>query len=302
MAENQGVNGDAWNNRAVALLNLLGWDHIGDKNMDLPGSDDKEYGVDALVCYDSPSMNVQQSCIVESKRYSVNSIKTISLRNWVDRLRIKLDALYQSNSLAEEFPRLEDCCSINMGVIMCWLHDVKDEQYFDIEFSKQLDNALINTMPKTMSYKRIFVLTNPRIVRLCAIAKIVEEGSYSFVYPSQIIKDRPLVRSKVLSIEYAMSNIIFAEQTVGEKKNSVVFYLGRMNLDNLRILKESLTLYNLIEEDKDLIIYHYDDDETTRTIIPDVRKEFGMLHVDFKALDHYDISKEPSILKNYRNE
>lgn len=36
MAESQGVMGDMWNDNAVALLEYLNWDHIGDTNMDLP--------------------------------------------------------------------------------------------------------------------------------------------------------------------------------------------------------------------------------------------------------------------------
>lgn len=37
MAENQGVLGDQWNDCANRLLKLLGWEHIGDKDMDITG-------------------------------------------------------------------------------------------------------------------------------------------------------------------------------------------------------------------------------------------------------------------------
>lgn len=303
MAENQGVNGDMWNDCAVSLLSYFGWDYIGDKNMDLKGSDGSDYGVDALTCYESPSLSVLQSCIVESKRYSVDSLKsTTKLRSWVERLRTKLDAFYQSEDLVKEFPRLEDCCSLNLGIIMCWVHDAPNEQYFETSFSKQLEKAVINTMPKPKSYKRIFVLTNPRIVRLCSIANVIKDGGYSFVYPSQLISGRPLVRSKVLSIDYAVSNIIYAERTKETKKSSIVFYFGKMNLTNLNILKDSLTMYNLIEAEKDLIIYYYDDNETTRTILPDAYKVFKDLKAKFKVLERYDLNHEPSILKNSKDD
>lgn len=306
MAENQGANGDAWNNCAVALLKLFGWDYIGDKNMDLPGSDDNDYGVDALVCYDSPSKNVLQSCVIESKRYSVDSLtSSTKLKSWIERLRTKLDALYQSEELIQEFPRLEECCSINLGIIICWVHDAKDTEYFNTTFSKQLERAVINTQAKQNSYKRIYVLTNPRIVRLCSIASVIKDGTYNFVYPSQLLNGRPLVRSKVLSIEYAVSNIIYAERDKDCKKSSIVFYFGKVDLVNMSILKDSLKMYNLIESGKELIIYHYENDESTRTILPDVKKKFkgaDDIDVKFKTLEHYDIMQEPAILKNCDDE
>lgn len=49
MAEKQGKLGDSWNNYANRLVKLLGWEHIGDKNMDLKGSDGEEYGVDSIL-------------------------------------------------------------------------------------------------------------------------------------------------------------------------------------------------------------------------------------------------------------
>lgn len=306
MAENQGVNGDTWNDRALSLFNFFGWDYIGDKNMDLPGADENDYGVDALGCYDSPSINVQQSFVIESKRYSVESLKSSTkLKSWVERLRTKLDALYQSEELIKEFPRLEECCSINLGIIICWIHDAKNSEYFNATFSKQLEKAIINTQSKQKSYKRIYVLTNPRIVRLCSVANVIKDEDYTFVYPSQLLNGRPLVRSKVLSIEYAVSNIIYAEKSSGNKNSSVVFYFGKVDLKNMAILKDSLKMYNLIESGKELIVYYYEDDDTTRTILPDVKKKFNGaddIDVKFKVLEHYDIMREPTILKNCDNE
>ena len=52
MAENQGVLGDQWNDYANRLLKLLGWEHIGDKDMDITGSGGETYGIDAIARYD----------------------------------------------------------------------------------------------------------------------------------------------------------------------------------------------------------------------------------------------------------
>ena len=54
MAENQGVLGDQWNDYANRLLKLLGWEHIGDKDMDITGSGGETYGIDAIARYESP--------------------------------------------------------------------------------------------------------------------------------------------------------------------------------------------------------------------------------------------------------
>ena len=302
MAENQGVNGDMWNNCAVNLLKLFGWEHIGDKNIDLVGTDSQEYGIDALMCYKSPSMAIKQSCLVESKRYSLNSLNASMLKKWIERLRQKLDALYQSEELVIEFPTMCDCCAINLGLIMCWIHDAPNEVYFHDDFTKYLSKAIISTMPKPMSYKRIVVLTNPQIIRLCAVAEQISKGGYQFVYPSQLLNDRPLVRSKILSVEYATSNTILAERINKDKYESVIFYFGLISIDAFRSLYESLIMYNILECEKKVMIYYYENNIKIREITPEIKKIFKDVDLELKALTHYTISIEPSIIKDYDDE
>lgn len=298
MAENQGVNGDMWNDCALRLVKLFGWEHIGDKNIDLLGNDSKEYGIDALTCYDSPNLDVKQSCLIESKRYKMTSLNASTIKQWIERLRQKLDALYQCGNIQDDFPLLKECCSINLGIIFCWIHDAPNEHYFKTDFEKYLSKALITTMPKPYSYKRIMVLSNPRIVRLCAVAEITQKGNYRFIYPSQLINDRPLVRSKILSIEYAMSNIILAEKYENEKTTNVVFFLDSISIQAFFSVQEMLTMYNLLEKGKGITIYFYENRENNRTIIAEAKKCFKEIEVNFKQLTHYEISTEPSIIKN----
>ena len=299
MAENQGVNGDMWNDKALQLLKLLGWDHIGDTNMDIPGSDDKEYGVDALISAPSPRMEVSQCGVLESKRYSIKSLKGGTLSKWINRLRQKLDAFYQSPKLMDEFPSLEECCSINLGIIMCWVHDAPDEDYFDDTFEKLLNDTVINTAPSHTNFKRVCVITNPRILRLCAVAEKIKlsKYSYEFIYPSQLLGgDRPLVKSCVLTIEYAMSDFIIAERNRNGEAQLVVFFLGKLTAIGFKCLYEALIMYNLLVKDKKTIIYYNGSDAENRVAIAEGKRRFKGINTDFRALTMFDFKTEPALL------
>jgi hypothetical protein len=300
MAENQGVLGDQWNDYANRLLKLLGWEHIGDKDMDITGSGGETYGIDAIACYESPGLAVKQCCLVESKRYAMSSINASVIKKWIERLKQKLDGVYQSKELRTEFPQLRECCPINLGVIMCWVHDATNERYFEDEFEKYLNSTRIVTMPKPMAFKRIIVLSNLRILRLCSIASVLKDNTYKyeFYYPSQLINNKPFEMSKVLTIDYALSDIIMAERKKGAKSEKVVFYFGAMNLEAINTLKDALTMYNMMEAKKSLIIYHYEGDASTREIMPDAKKLFGKVKVVFISMDHFDLTTEPAIIKN----
>ena len=133
MAEKQGKLGDNWNDYANRLVKLLGWDHIGDKNMDLKGNDGEEYGVDSILKYKVAGKDTLQTVILESKRYAKTSIQSNTLFKWVKRLKEKLDGLRNSEELLKEFPEMDDCSQTNLGVIMLWVHDA-DESYLNGTF------------------------------------------------------------------------------------------------------------------------------------------------------------------------
>lgn len=302
MAENQGVNGDIWNDKALQLLQLLGWDHIGDTNMDIPGSDGKEYGVDALLTSPTPKMSVSQCAVLESKRYSVESLKNGTIQKWINRLRQKLDAFHQSQKLMEEFPSLEECCPMNLGIIMCWVHDAPDEGYFENTFESYLNNTIINTAATHSSFKRILVLSNPRILRLCALAEIIQKSKYSYryIYPSQLLGDRPVVKSTVLTIEYAMSDFILAERSKKGETQLVVFFLGKLSSIGFKCLYEALIMYNLLEQGKKTIIYYYGSDAENRVALSEGKRRFKEIDSDFRALTMFNFNTEPALLnKNH---
>ncbi len=299
MAENQGVLGDMWNDCAVSLIKQLHWNHIGDKNFDMKGTDEKPHGIDAIACYKSPSLHTLQSCLIESKRYSVSSINVPTIKNWIDTLRKKIELVYYANDLETEFPILQECSNINLGIIMCWVHDAPNDDYFAEKFNKLVENVIINTPPKADSTKRIIVLANPQILRLCSLLESSKKYSdFKFIYPSQLIKNKPLVKTDVLSIEYMISNIIVAEGiNKDSKKELIVYYFGNMSVDSFRIIYEALTLYNLVENGMLVSLYYYENHDKVREILPELNKIFKEVDVKPKQLNKFNINTEPAILK-----
>ena len=299
MAERQGKLGDAWNSCAVRFLSLLGWTCIGDKDIDVIGQNGETYGIDSLMNYKSPGMATLQSVIVESKRYSVTSINYSTMSGWLNRLSIKLAQCRNSEELQNEFPALKDCCSINLGVIMVWVHNAENENYFNEDFTKLLNRLITVTRPKSNAFKRIVVLTNPQILRLCSLYETLKDRNYTFVYPSQLIGNNALERSKVLTIDYMLSNIILTEI---KEKNAIekhVFYFGKMSVDAIRVLRECLLKYQFAENDKELIIHYSQSDDITADLKPEFHKLFhDVPSVSFKRLSKYNISTEPSLISN----
>ena len=299
MAEKQSKLGDSWNNCAGRLLTKLGWKHIGNSNIDLPGSDSKEYGVDSLFKYSVAGKSMMQPAILESKRYAMTSIQSGTLQNWMECLRKKLNALRNSKELRAEFEDLDECLPINLGVIMCWVHD-SDETFLNEKFQKYLENTIISTGARVGAYSRIMVLDNRRIVRLCSmVEELGKYDDYNFVYPSGIIDNDVIVEDKALSVEYMMSDIIIAECRTGEKNLSVVFYFGEMSDSALNVLMEFLKVYQRVESKKPLLIYHYDNNADTLDLINYFKKKESYKDIlDFKKLTHYALNDEPSVIAN----
>ena len=299
MAENQGVLGDMWNDNAVSLIKQLHWEHIGDKNFDMKGTDEKSHGIDAIACYKSPSLHTLQSCLIESKRYAVSSIKASTIKTWIETLRTKIELVHYADDLQTEFPILQDCCNINLGIIMCWVHDAPDEEYFINKFDEMVESVIINTPPKANSTKRIIVLANPQILRLCSMLETIRKYSeFKFIYPSQLIRNKPLVKTRVLSIEYMMSKIIVAEGVNNNStKELIVYYFGKMSVDAFRIIYEALTLYNLVENEMVVSFYYYESNDRTREILPELKKIFKDVKIYPKQLNRLNINTEPAILK-----
>lgn len=265
MAEDQGVNGDVWNEHAIKLLKLFNWHQIGDTNMDLLGSDEGKYGVDGLMLCNDPSFNVSQPIIIESKRYAKESLSLSAFKGWIDRLKVKINKCKNSSHLLKKFDKLNECGPINQGVIMCWVHNA------DSDIIKEIHNYFSlyeETSGPSSEWQRIGFLTNDRILELCSLAKVVQENNLIFCYPSQIIGNRPVCYKNVLTMDYMFSDVILA--TTNDHKSKVVFYFGDMDSANMNLLRSCLLQFQYLISDESLTIYYYHQDEEFRKIKNDI--------------------------------
>lgn len=300
MAERQGKLGNSWNDCAGKLLKLLGWELIGDSDIDLKGSDSKEYGVDSILKYTVAGKSIKQVAILESKRYAKASLQSGTLQKWIERLKDKLNALRNSkNMLAEFSTMMEDCLPVNLGIIMVWVHDA-DESYLNGIFQKHLENIIISTAAKADGYSRIMVLDNRRIVKLCSMVEALNKyDSYSFVYPAGIVDNEIQVLYKVLIVEYMMSDIIIAKGVKNKKEKSLVFYFGKMTERSVSVLMDCLNVYQRAESTTPLVIYYYDSNDDTINVINSYKKKDCYKKIlEFKKLTHFAYNDEPALIAN----
>lgn len=299
MAEKQGKLGDNWNDYANRLVTLLGWQHVGDKNMDLKGNDGEEYGVDSILKYKVAGKDTLQTVLLESKRYAKASIQPNTLTKWIKRLKEKLEGLRNSEDLLKEFPELDDCSPTNLGIVMLWVHDA-DEKYLNGTFQHNLENTILYTGAKQGAYSRIMVLDNRRIVQLCAMYDALKVFSdYNFVYPAGIIDNVAIEQSKVLSVEYMMSNIIIVECEKDGNASSVVFYFGEMTEANMALLMSFLSKYQRIEQKKPLLVYYYDKSDSVLDVMNSYKSKKDYKEIlEFKKLAHYSFDSEPQTIAN----
>lgn len=286
--------GNKWNDTVVALLEAMGWNHIGDKDMDLSGTDDEDHGIDALLIYENPGKTVCQTVLVESKHYGKGSLSPSKVKGWIEVLHKKQNVLRASGDLQKEFPVLSECSETNLGVIMCWVHD-GDEKYLAETFQNYLENAIIPTAPRTGIYSRIMVLDNRRIVRLVSMLQELRKAkSFCFVYPAGINDNIQTERNSVLSIEYMMSNIIIAECQGTRGKNTSVFYYGEMEVSALETLFAFLRKYQRLDKDRSVKIYHYENNERTDNVTSHFKgKEYK--NIKFVRMQHFSLTAEPSL-------
>lgn len=290
MAEDQGVNGDDWNDYVVYLLSQFGWEKIGDVNMDLTGEEGEPNGVDAIMVYEQPGMQLKRSVIVESKRYKSSSYTKVKLFGWLETLNKKLDHLRNSESLLEQFPPLQECEEIKHGIIMNWITDA-DEEFIE-ECMMHFSEYNNPTNASLRGWKRIAVLNNERVNRLRSILEVMKETKCLFYYPSQLSGGNTASYKGVLTLEYMFSDIVLASNA--ENHDKMVFYFGKMDYESLRALSECLNLYQYLVEGSNMTIYYYHDDDEIRKIIPMAQtKQFSKIGVSFKALDEYALNKIP---------
>ncbi len=306
MPEDQGVNGTIWNKEATKLLSYFGWNTIGDYDMDVEGQDEKKYGLDTIIRYPTPLKTNEQSVILEAKRYETNSFNKSKLQDWIDRLDKKLVELRNSENFIDKFPELQDCSVLDTGIIAIWFHDIQNYENFHSKFIETLKEIKISNRPRKIGVNKIFIIDNSIILKLCSLNAAIEsfqngdEYKIEFYYPSILIEDAPLVRQKVLTIEYIFSKVILAEAKKGESKENLVFYFGELKTVAFRLLRSLLAKCSFLEKEKPLTLFIYGEDIEFRKIEPDVKRVFEDITFKIRSMDNlYDL---PASIKNVIHE
>lgn len=279
--EDQSINGGIWNKQLSKLLNLLGWETVGDHEIDIKGSDGEKYGIDTLMTYETPLKNMPQSVIVEAKRYLTTSFNASLLQKWVDRIDDKLVALRNSSDVVELFPTLSDCTQFDVGLIAIWFHNVNDYKEFQPSFKTALQNVSISGRERKIGKNIIYVIDNTRIMRMCALYDVMKTwNNFSFYYDPEFTGGKPAEEKKVLTPEYMFSDIILGIN----KKESIVFYFGTVDDPHIRMLKAALKKTTLWVANKPLTIYLYHTDIDVRKNKNSFKEIFNEMKVTFKSM------------------
>jgi hypothetical protein len=287
MAEDQGVNGDIWNDQATRLFKRAGWQKIADSNIDLPGADGVRRGIDSLFVYeDGFNPKIKQGVFLEAKRYSVKSFSKSQINDWIITLDSKIRLLRQSQEFLHNYPFFSESTMTN-GLIAIWFHDLKNQAEFKEKFYQLLSEINI---PKGRGSKfvniRLFILENDKILRLASLLDTVDKSirengsnSINFYYPSSARFGNPVQELSVVNLEYMFSQFVLAKSkkvrdNIDMETTDIVFYFGRLDINSFFRLREALLAYDMINKQNRLVIYKYHRNDEFRKIQPDVIKLF----------------------------
>jgi hypothetical protein len=295
MAEDQTFNGDVWNKQASILLKKFKWEQIGDSNIDVIGDDSSKIGVDRLFkILDLNRSGRPELVVVEAKRYNTSSYKKNSLSDWVTIIDNKLNKIRSSGDFRDTYG--VDGLSLRIGLIVIWFHDV--DNFKSSKFQQFYNETLLNVKPSAHPRKagsnRIYVLTNDIILKLCSmldhISKFENEHSVElkFLYPGSTETNRPISRSTQLTIDYFLSKFILLESTSKDDiQYNIVFYFGAITLSSFKRLSSALYGLKFVDQDKKLIIYHYENNDEFRKYKPEIEKLFPNINFQLKKMVHY---------------
>lgn len=299
--EDQHYNGDIWNKEAFALLSLFGWSKIGDYDMDVTGDDEKKMGIDTVVSFETPLRTRPQLAILEAKRYLTSSFSKSYLQSWINNLDSKLLKLRNSVGFKQKFPIVEDCTILDTGIIVIWFADVNNYNAFHDRFIEAMRQISLSSRQRKAGTNKIFVLDNVMFMKLFAfqdiLRELIKDTNFSFLYASRYIDDEPISRSKVLTIEYMFSDIIFAESGKGSTHKAYIFYFGQLNYQSFELVYNAYSNTSLYDTDIPIDLYVYNKDDEFRKIESDIKERiFDGFNVKIK----YMVSNNniPSYIQN----
>ena len=302
MPEDQGVNGDIWNDEASILFQKLGWTTVGDANIDVKTTEEDFRGLDRMLKYsDAVRHGSMQGFFLEAKRYKTTSYNKNKLEEWINVLNKKLHIIKNSEEFHSTYPGMEETI-LRQGVIVIWFSNIQEYVNYESTFREHLAKVKLPGKSSSNTLNKIFVLENREILRLSSVVDTVQKyntlnrGELFFYYPSSSRLKNPADISKVLSIEYIYSKFILS-QSIDEsgKEYYVVFYFGTLNLDSFKRLQSALYSFGYIHKFKPLTIYTYQRDDEFRKVRPDVESLFAEVTFNLEEMELF--SDLPTFLK-----
>ena len=291
--EDQHYNGDVWNHEIFKLFHLLGWQRIGDYDMDVIGEDGKKMGIDTVVSFETPLKNKPQLAILEAKRYKTTSFTKNLLQDWVTRLDAKLLKLRNSDKFYDTFPSTNNCTIADTGIIAIWFSDTDNYKNFLPKYKECLSQISISTRMRKAGLNKIYVMDNTSFMKLFSlqteINTIKSNGDLNFTYSPRFNNEEPLFKSSTLTIEYMFSDAIFAEQQVKEdgkeRTLSYIFYFGDLNYNSFEMLKAAYSKKIGWDRTKDILLYVYNADDEFRKIENDIKEKiFDTFKISIKRM------------------
>lgn len=134
---------------------------------------------------------------------------------------------------------------------------------------------------------------------MCSLISIINTiENFSFYYPSDFIKERPIKRTKVLTINYIFSKFILGQEKTNTRARNIVFYFGDLTIDAFSLLKSKLMTFSFIDSDSDLVIYHYQRDEEFRKVSPEIIKSYKEDGVNLELKNMNPCNELPDFIIN----
>ncbi|QCS43888.1 hypothetical protein [Natrinema versiforme] len=271
MPEDGNEHGEVANKRLLALFENLGWTRQGKANLDIPCTSgihrdrNNDHGVDGYMTYDDPFRSLERGVFIESKFRQWESVRESNLDDYMKQVLGTMECAPEADEFQTRLNFHEDR-NWDAGIIGVWSED----EFHRSEFQDELSG--VNVRGKERGTYEIAVLGNYHLNRLSHLAseyngikkEYNSEGDrLYFYYPSMIDKPYP-TEQNALSLEYALSDIIFARleapytvrgEVDGRDEYNIIFYFGTVSVDSLRILFNLLVEYNMLDS-KEVWIYH----------------------------------------------
>ena len=303
--EDQHYNGDVWNHEIFRLFQLLGWQRIGDYDMDVTGADGKKMGIDTVVSFQTPLKTKPQLAILEAKRYLTTSFTKSLLQEWLTRLDTKMLKLRNSEKFYNTFPTTIECTIADVGIIAIWFSNTDDYKAFRPKFKEYLSQTSISTRMRKAGLNKIYVMDNTCFMKLFSlqteINTIRDKGDFYFTYSPRFNNEEPIWRSSTLTVEYMFSDVIFAELQVNKegKENiiSYIFYFGDLNYNSFEMLKAAYSKTTGWDRTKEILLYVYNPDDEFRKIENDIKEKiFGTFTISIRRMS--ENNNIPSFIVN----